>query len=50
MIGIGINGFIMPLHLINGGVFGISLLVNYIWGIKTGVSIILIIFQFICSP
>ncbi|MGG0740519.1 YitT family protein [Niallia taxi] len=42
MIGIGINGFIMPFHLINGGVFGISLLVNYIWGIKIGVIFFLI--------
>lgn len=40
MIGIGINGFILPLHLINGGFLGISLLLKYIWGFKTGITFI----------
>jgi uncharacterized membrane-anchored protein YitT (DUF2179 family) len=40
MIGIGINGFILPFHLINGGFFGISLLLNYLWGIKAGMTFI----------
>jgi uncharacterized membrane-anchored protein YitT (DUF2179 family) len=40
MIGIGINGFILPFHLINGGIFGISLLLHYIWGMKAGLSFI----------
>lgn len=40
MIGIGINGFILPFHLINGGFFGISLLLNYIWGLKAGITFI----------
>jgi uncharacterized membrane-anchored protein YitT (DUF2179 family) len=35
-IGIGINMFLLPFHLINGGVFGISLLIKYIWGIQVG--------------
>jgi uncharacterized membrane-anchored protein YitT (DUF2179 family) len=34
LIGIGINGFILPFHLINGGIFGISLLLNYLYGFK----------------
>jgi uncharacterized membrane-anchored protein YitT (DUF2179 family) len=42
MIGIGINGFILPFHLINGGIFGISLLFNYLWGLKAGVTFILL--------
>lgn len=40
MIGIGINGFILPFQLINGGFFGISLLFNYIWGLKAGITFI----------
>ncbi|WP_066061895.1 YitT family protein [Neobacillus soli] len=42
MIGIGINGFILPFHLINGGIFGISLLVKYIWGFKAGLTFIIL--------
>lgn len=42
MIGIGINGFILPFHLINGGFFGISLLVNYLWGLKAGLIFIVL--------
>lgn len=40
MIGIGINGFILPFHLINGGFFGVSLLFNYLWGLKVGITFI----------
>ncbi|WP_160720943.1 YitT family protein [Bacillus sp. USDA818B3_A] len=42
MISIGINMFILPFHLINGGIFGISLLLNYLWGVKTGLMFILL--------
>ncbi|MFL6561305.1 MAG: YitT family protein [Bacillus sp. (in: firmicutes)] len=42
MIGIGINGFILPLHLINGGFLGISLLLKYLWGFKVGLSFIVL--------
>jgi uncharacterized membrane-anchored protein YitT (DUF2179 family) len=41
-IGIGVNMFILPIHLINGGIFGISLLIKYIWGIKLGHIMIMI--------
>ncbi|MFJ8248276.1 YitT family protein [Peribacillus asahii] len=41
-IGIGLNIFILPLHLINGGIFGISLLIKYIWGIQVGHSMIIL--------
>ncbi len=40
MISIGINAFILPFHLINGGFFGISLLLNYLLGIKAGMAFI----------
>jgi len=42
MIGIGIDGFILPFHLINGGFFGISLLLKYMLGIKAGIAFILL--------
>lgn len=44
LIGIGINVFIMPLHLLNGGVFGISLLLKYLLGFKLGLTIFCINF------
>ncbi|PLS02791.1 YitT family protein [Neobacillus cucumis] len=42
MISVGINLFILPFHLINGGLFGISLLLNYLWGFKIGIMFILL--------
>ena len=41
-IGIGLNMFIIPIHLISGGIFGISLLIQYVWGIKVGHTMIII--------
>ncbi|MCM3668638.1 YitT family protein [Mesobacillus maritimus] len=43
-IGIGLNMFLLPIHLINGGIFGVSLLIKYVWGIKIGHSMIMINF------
>jgi uncharacterized membrane-anchored protein YitT (DUF2179 family) len=40
LIGIGINGFILPFHLINGGIFGISLLLNYLYGFKLSLLLV----------
>ena len=40
MIGIGVNGFILPFHLINGGTFGISLLFNYLWQFSIGLTFV----------
>ncbi|KMY56239.1 hypothetical protein AC623_14850 [Bacillus sp. FJAT-27231] len=40
LIGIGINVFILPFQLLEGGVFGIGLLINYLWGFKIGMTII----------
>ncbi len=42
LIGIGINGFILPFHLINGGIFGISLLLNYLYGFKLSLLLVLL--------
>lgn len=44
LIGTGINGFIIPYHLIDGGMIGVSLLVKYIWGIQAGLTIIILSF------
>ncbi|MEV5036698.1 hypothetical protein CN563_21110 [Bacillus sp. AFS026049] len=41
-IGVGLNLFIIPIHLINGGIFGISLLIKYVWGIQVGHTMIMI--------
>lgn len=41
-IGIGLNMFIIPIHLISGGIFGISLLIKYVWGIPVGHTMIMI--------
>lgn len=41
-IGIGLNMFIIPIHLISGGIFGISLLIKYVWGIQVGHTMIMI--------
>jgi uncharacterized membrane-anchored protein YitT (DUF2179 family) len=42
MIGVGVNGFILPFHLINGGMFGISILFNYIWHFSIGLTFVLL--------
>ncbi|MBD7965428.1 YitT family protein [Fictibacillus norfolkensis] len=42
LLGIGINGFIVPFHLLDGGMIGISLLVKYVWGYKIGLTIIIL--------
>jgi uncharacterized membrane-anchored protein YitT (DUF2179 family) len=40
MIGIGVNGFILPFQLINGGMFGISILFNYLWQFSIGLTFV----------
>ncbi|ANX10993.1 hypothetical protein ABE41_003160 [Fictibacillus arsenicus] len=42
LLGIGINGFIVPFHLLDGGMIGISLIVKYVWGYKVGLTLILL--------
>lgn len=41
-IGVGINLFLHPIRLINGGMFGISLIINYVWGLKIGHMLIIL--------
>ncbi|MDQ0246425.1 uncharacterized membrane-anchored protein YitT (DUF2179 family) [Bacillus fengqiuensis] len=40
LIGIGVNVFILPFHLLNGGITGIGLLCSYLWDFKVGLTII----------
>ncbi|MDP4551881.1 YitT family protein [Alkalihalobacillus macyae] len=40
LVGFGINGFLVPNQLIDGGMIGIGLIIKYIWGYQTGLTII----------
>ncbi|UZJ76890.1 MULTISPECIES: YitT family protein [unclassified Fictibacillus] len=42
LLGIGINGFILPMHILNGGFIGLALLLNYTLGVKVGLTIIIL--------
>ncbi|WP_442598829.1 YitT family protein [Neobacillus sp. D3-1R] len=40
LIAVGVNGFVLPSHLVNGGLWGISLLANYLWGYKLAITFV----------
>lgn len=42
LLGLGINAFLVPYHLLDGGVIGLGLIVHYFYGWPTGVSILFI--------
>ena len=42
LLGIGINVFLVPHELLDGGIIGIDLIIKYIWNVKVGLSIILL--------
>lgn len=42
LLSIGINFFLVPFHLLDGGIIGIGLIVKYIFGIKAGLVIIIL--------
>ncbi|MDP4083631.1 MAG: YitT family protein [Bacillota bacterium] len=42
LLGLGVNAFLVPYHLLDGGVIGIGLIVHYFYGWPTGISILLI--------
>lgn len=42
LLGIGINGFLVPHHLLDGGIIGIGLIIHYYYGWPTGLSMILL--------
>ncbi|MCJ7985665.1 YitT family protein [Priestia sp. OVL9] len=39
LIGLGLNGFIAPYHLLDGGLIGFGLIVYYVFGTPIGMSI-----------
>jgi uncharacterized membrane-anchored protein YitT (DUF2179 family) len=42
LISIGINYFLVPYKVLDGGIIGIGLIANYLWGLKAGLMIILL--------
>ncbi|WP_347552074.1 YitT family protein [Pseudalkalibacillus hwajinpoensis] len=40
LVGFGINSFLVPNQLIDGGMIGIGLIIKYLWGYQTGLTII----------
>jgi uncharacterized membrane-anchored protein YitT (DUF2179 family) len=41
-LGIGINGFLVPHHLLDGGIIGIGLILHYYYKLPTGLSMIVL--------
>ena len=39
-IALGINLFLIPYKVLDGGIIGIALILNYLWGLKPGLMII----------
>lgn len=49
LLSFGINFFFLPLHIFDGGILGISLLLNYLSGFNVGYSMVMInIIIFVC--
>ncbi|AWE07659.1 hypothetical protein DCE79_09805 [Lysinibacillus sp. 2017] len=42
LLSLGINMFLVPHEILDGGTVGIGLIINYIWGLETGVTIIIL--------
>jgi uncharacterized membrane-anchored protein YitT (DUF2179 family) len=40
LLGIGVNGFLVPHHLIDGGVLGIALILHYFFHFQTGMTMV----------
>lgn len=40
LIGIGVNGFLVPHHLLDGGIIGIALILHYYYDVPTGLTMI----------
>lgn len=36
LLGIGINGFLIPHHLLDGGIIGLALILHYYFGVQAG--------------
>ncbi|MDE3839025.1 hypothetical protein C0966_06515 [Bacillus methanolicus] len=42
LIGLGINGFLVPHHLLDGGIVGIALILHYYFNVQTGLCMIVL--------
>ncbi|WP_285847411.1 YitT family protein [Peribacillus simplex] len=42
LLGIGINGFLVPHHLLDGGIAGIALIIHYYFEFPTGLAMFLL--------
>lgn len=42
LVGIGINGFLVPHHLLDGGIIGVSLILHYYFNLQTGLCMIIL--------
>jgi len=42
LIGIGVNGFLVPHHILDGGLIGVGLILHYHYQIPTGMTMILL--------
>ncbi|MGX6445156.1 YitT family protein [Neobacillus sp. K501] len=40
LLGIGVNGFLVPHHLIDGGILGIALILHYFFHFQTGMTMV----------
>ncbi|PAE38024.1 YitT family protein [Bacillus sp. 7884-1] len=40
LLGIGVNGFLVPNHIIDGGILGISLILHYFFHFQTGKTMV----------
>ena len=48
LLGIGINGFLVPHHLLDGGIIGIGLIIHYYYGWPTGLTMIILSIPLYC--
>ncbi|WP_078551263.1 YitT family protein [Bacillus alkalicellulosilyticus] len=42
IIGLGINLFFIPYHILDGGIIGLGLIFHYLWDIEVGLTIVII--------
>ncbi|MEH7113728.1 YitT family protein [Neobacillus niacini] len=42
LLSLGVNGFLVPYHLLDGGVIGLGLIMHYFYGWPTGLSMIVL--------
>lgn len=42
LLSLGVNGFLVPYHLLDGGVIGLGLIIHYFYGWPTGLTIIVL--------